>query len=86
MHAEKRESLEGEITCGQLCNCFVQQGEEPYANLNKRVSSPTCVVFHCYGFTRIFGGTTSGITTLTDRFDCEFTLPLIEVQSSSIQF
>ena len=51
------------------------------------MTSPTCVVFHCYGFTRIiFGGTTSGITTLIDQFDREFSLPLIGVQSSSIKF
>ena len=48
-----------------------------YMNRKNRVSSPICVVFHRYGFTRIFGGTTSGTTTLIDRFGREFSLLLI---------
>ena len=54
--------------------------------MKNRVSSQICIIFHRYGFTRIFGGSTSSITTLIDRFSREFSLPLIEVQSSSIQF
>ena len=80
MHAEKRESLGGEITCGHcpIRNCFVQQGIEPYIN---KVSSPICIVFHRYRFTRIFGGTTSGITALM-----VVNSAYLSFQISSIQF
>ena len=80
MHAEKREGLGDKITCGLLCNRFVQQGIEPYTNRKNKSEQPN----HRYGFTRILGGTTSGITALIDWFGHEFSLSLTGVQNSII--
>ena len=49
------------------------------------MSSPLCI-FDCYGFTSIFGGATDDITTVIDQFDLNFSISLIVVQNSSIQF
>ena len=70
---------------GQLRNRSVQQGIEPYTwTVKNWVSSPICVVFHCYRFTSIFGGTIDGITNVIDQ---EFSLPIIgfKVQASSFE-
>ena len=82
MHAEKREGWEAKSHAADYVIALYSKLWNRTQTVKNRVSQWV----HRYGFTRIFGGSTSSITTLIDQFDCEFSLPLIEVQSSSIQF
>ena len=82
----KRESLGGKIMCGQLCNHFVQQGIEPYTNCKNRVSSAICVVFHSLWVYQNIWRYYKWYLYSDRSIGREFSLSLIWVQNSSIQF